>query len=252
MTGRVGAAGGEAAMARSRFGEAKGEFEEALRLAHEVRAYAEKPLLIARLGEIAYREFDRVAALRALDEASAAADRYAVPDSRAFVLLVRARMAVDDREFDRARELWEAARQEATRGTPPPQFLAALNGVDGLLTAVESGPGQGLLRLADALRGAVAWRCAEVVLATLAEQAAGVLSGIGEHARVVRVLTAASHWREGHPRPLPQRGQLERVEATALAELGRRAYDTERATGAALTRDDVLKELTEASPTPEA
>ncbi|MFD6289955.1 BTAD domain-containing putative transcriptional regulator [Streptomyces sp. NPDC060205] len=252
MRAQVCGAGGEAAMARSRFEEAKEEFREALRLAHEVRAYAEKPFLIARLGEIAYREGDRAAALSALDEATAAADRYAVPDSRAFVLLVRAQMAVDDREFGRARELCEAARQETTRGTPPPQFLAALNGIDGLLTAVESGPGQGLLRLADALREAMEGRCAEVVLATLAEQAAGMLSGIGEHARVVRVLTAASRWREGHPRPRPQRAELERVEAVALAELGRRAYDTERAAGAALTRDGVLKELTGASPAPEA
>ncbi|MFD0310426.1 BTAD domain-containing putative transcriptional regulator [Streptomyces sp. NPDC127119] len=252
MRAQVCGAGGEAAMARSRFDEAKGEFREALRLAHEVGAYAEKPFLIARLGEIAYREGDRAAALGALDEATAAADRYAVPDSRAFVLLVRAQMAVDDREFGRARELCEAARQETTRGTPPPQFLAALNGIDGLLTAVESGPGQGLLRLADALREAMERRCAEVVLATLAEQAAGVLSGIGEHARVVRVLTAASRWRAGHPRPQPQRVELERVEAAALAELGRRAYDTERAAGAALTRDGVLKELTGVSPAPEA
>ncbi|MFE7069287.1 BTAD domain-containing putative transcriptional regulator [Streptomyces sp. NPDC057620] len=247
MRAQVCGAGGEAAMARSRFEEAKGEFREALRLAHEVGAYAEKPFLIARLGEIAYREGDRAAALGALDEATAEADRYAVPDSRAFVLLVRAQMAVDDREFGRARELCEAARQETTRGTPPPQFLAALNGIDGLLTAVESGPGPGLLRLADALRGAMEGRCSEVVLATLAEQAAEVLSGIGEHARVVRVLTAASRWREGHPRPRPQRAELERVEAVALAELGRRAYDTERAAGAALTRDGVLKELTRAS-----
>jgi hypothetical protein len=163
-------------------------------------------------------------------------------------------MALDDREFGRARELCEAARKETTRGTPPPQFIAALNGVDGLLTAVESGPGQGLRRLADALRKAMADSCAEVVLATLAEQAAGVLSGIGEHARVVRVLAAASCWREGHPRPLPHRTDLERIEATALAALGRRAYDTERATGAALTRDGVLgvlEELAEASPAPE-
>ncbi|MFJ8939657.1 BTAD domain-containing putative transcriptional regulator [Streptomyces sp. NPDC102365] len=254
MRAQVCGAVGEAAMARSRFEEAKAEFEEALRLAHEVRAYAETPFLIARLGEIAYREGDRAAALRALDEATAAADRYAVPDSRAFVLLVRAQMALDDREFGRGRELCEAARKETTRGTPPPQFIAALNGVDGLLAAVESGPGQGLRRLTDALRKAMADSCAEVVLATLAEQAAGVLSGIGEHARVVRVLTAASCWREGHPRPLPQRTDLERIEAAALAALGRRAYDTERATGAALTRDGVLgvlEELAEASPAPE-
>ncbi|WP_328495081.1 winged helix-turn-helix domain-containing protein [Streptomyces sp. NBC_00414] len=247
MRAQVCGVGGETAMARGRFEEAKGEFEEALRLAHEVGANAEKPFLIARLGEIAYRQGDRTAALGALDEATAAADRYAVPDSRAFVLLVRAQMAVDDREFGRARELWEAARLETTRGTPPPQFIAALNGVDGILTAVESGPGHGLRKLAAGLREAAAGRCAEVVLATLAEQAAGVLSDVGDHARVVRVLTVASRWREGHPRPLPERVDLERVEATALAELGRQAYDTERAAGDALTLDDVLRELAEAS-----
>ena len=46
-------------MARGRFAEAKGEYEEALRLAYEVGAYAETPFLIARLAEIAYRAGDR-------------------------------------------------------------------------------------------------------------------------------------------------------------------------------------------------
>ncbi|MEU9190069.1 BTAD domain-containing putative transcriptional regulator [Streptomyces sp. NPDC048484] len=247
MRAQVCGAGGEAALNRSRYEEAKGEYEEALRLAHEVGAYAETPFLIARLGEIAYRQGDRAAALIALDEATAAADRYAVPDSRAFVLITRAQMAVDDRDFTRARELCEATGVEMIRGTPPPQFRAALNGIAALVTAADSGPGPGLRRLADALREAAAERCAEVVLATLAERAAGVLSGIGDHARVVRVLTVASRWREGHPRPMPERVELERVEASALAGLGRRAYDAERAIGATLTVDDVLEELTEAS-----
>ncbi|TXS41268.1 sigma-70 family RNA polymerase sigma factor, partial [Streptomyces sp. uw30] len=39
--------------------EAKGEYEEALDLAHEVGAYTETPFLIARLAEIAYRSGDR-------------------------------------------------------------------------------------------------------------------------------------------------------------------------------------------------
>ncbi|MFC8199417.1 BTAD domain-containing putative transcriptional regulator [Streptomyces sp. NPDC057298] len=247
MRAQVCSAGGEAAMVRGRLQEAKGQYEEALRLAHEVGAYAESPFLIARLGEIAYREGDRAGARTALDEATAAADRYAVPDSRAFVLLLRSQMAIDDRDPARARELCEAARAETRRGTPPPQFIAALNGIDALLTATESGPGPGLRGLAEALHEAVSQRCAEAVLAALAERSAGVLSGIGDHARVVRVLAAASRWRGGHPRPMPECELLERVEATALAGLGPTAYETERATGATLTPDDVQRELAEAS-----
>ncbi|MEV2228523.1 BTAD domain-containing putative transcriptional regulator [Streptomyces phaeochromogenes] len=249
MLAQLSSAAGEAAMARSRFDEARSEFEEALRLAVEVRAYVETPFLIARLGEIAYYVGDRATALAALDEATAAADRYAVPDSRAFVLLMRSQMAFDDRDFAQARELHGAACVEMERGTPPAQFLAALNGLGALLTAVETSPGHGLRKLADTLREAASARCSEVVLATLAERAAGVLSDIDDHARVVRLLAAGSRWRQGHPRPLPYSREFDRIEAVALSHLGRRAYDTERRTGATLTPEDVLRELTEASAT---
>ena len=154
MLAQVSSAGGETAMARSRFDEARSEFEDAMRLAVEVGAYVETPFLIARLGEIAYYVGDRAQALAALDEATAAADRYAVPDSRAFVLLMRSQMAFDDRDFVQARELHGAARVEMERGTPPAQFLAALNGLDALLTAVETSPGHGLRKLVDTLREA--------------------------------------------------------------------------------------------------
>ncbi|MFI1441196.1 AfsR/SARP family transcriptional regulator [Streptomyces fructofermentans] len=243
MRAQVCSLGGEAAMARSRFDEAKGEFEEALRLAYEVGAYAEAPFFIARLGEIAYRVGDRAAALDALDEATAAADRHNVPDTRAFVLLVRSQMALDDDDPVRARELCEAARAETLRGTPPPQFIAALNGIDAVLTTTESGPLQGLGKLADTLREAAEGRCAEVVVAALAERAARILADLGDHVRVVRLLAAGSRWRGGHPRPLPERTELERIEAEALAALGRRAFDTESSTGSSLGPDGVLCEL---------
>ena len=99
MLAQVCSAAGETAMARSRFEEAKGEFEEALRLALEVGAYVETPFLITRLGEIAYCEGDRTAALTALDEASAAADRYAVPDSTGVRPAMRAQIAFDDEDI---------------------------------------------------------------------------------------------------------------------------------------------------------
>ncbi|MEU9883855.1 AfsR/SARP family transcriptional regulator [Streptomyces phaeochromogenes] len=246
MLAQVCSAGGEAAMARSRFDEAKREFEEALRLALEVGAYVETPFLIARLGEIAYYAGDRATALTALDEATAVAERYAVPDSRAFVFLVRSQMAYDEQDFVRSRELWEAARAEMDRGTPPPQFIAALNGLDALLIAVETSPWAGLRKLADTLREAVAARCSEVTLASLVDRTAGVLADVGDHSRAVRLLAAGSRWREGHPRPLPYSLEVDRIEAAALSHLGRQAYDTEQRTGAALTPEDVLRELAEA------
>ncbi|GGL15071.1 BTAD domain-containing putative transcriptional regulator [Streptomyces flaveus] len=247
MRAQVCSAGGEAAMARGRFEEAKKEYEEALRLAREVGAWAETPFLIARLGEIAYRAGDRAAALTALDEASAVAERHGVPDSVAFVLLMRAQMALDDGEFAQARELCEAARAETTRGTPPPQFIAALNGIDALVTAAESGPRQGLLKLAEALREAVAAYSTKAVLAGLAERAVHVLAEQGDHPRAVRLLAAGSRWRVSHPRALSERLEAERIEAAALADLGPERYEAERATGTTFTTDDVLRELTEAA-----
>ncbi|CAM5656417.1 hypothetical protein SGLAM104S_00468 [Streptomyces glaucescens] len=112
MRAQVCSAAGEAAMARGRLAEAREEYGEALRLAHEVGAYTEAPFLIARLGEIAYRSGDRRAAEAALDEASEAADRHRVTDARAFVSLLRAFMALDERDTVRARELCGTTRAE--------------------------------------------------------------------------------------------------------------------------------------------
>ncbi|GAA2937947.1 hypothetical protein GCM10011428_65170 [Streptomyces violaceus] len=61
LRAQVFSAAAEAAMARGRFEEAKGEYEEALRLAYEVGAYAESPFLIARLAVL--RELGRGAEL---------------------------------------------------------------------------------------------------------------------------------------------------------------------------------------------
>ncbi|CAL9537162.1 BTAD domain-containing putative transcriptional regulator [Streptomyces sp. enrichment culture] len=249
---QVCSAFGEAAMVRGRYEEARAEYEEALRLAEEVGAFAEAPFLIARLAEIAYREGDRGTALGALDEAGAAADRYGVVDSKAFVLMLRAGLAVVDEEFGRARVLWEAAREECLRGTPPPQFLAMLGLVDALVTAGESGPREALPLLADTLRVAVEERCAELVLATLVDSAAGLLSDLGDQSRAVRLLGAAGHWRGDRPRPLPDRAHAERAEAAARAALGPRRYAAELAAGAVLTPRDVAVELVAAVGQPAA
>lgn len=230
-------------MGRGAFDEAKDEYEDALRLAHEVGAYAEMPFLLARLGEIAYREGKRTDALAALDEASDFAERYAVLDARAYVSLLRAQMALDEGDTARARALWERARAEASGATPPPQFFAALNGVDALVTIAESGPRSALRKLAEALRQAVVGRCAESVTAGLVDIASNALSALGEHARAVRLLAASDRWRVPSARPEPERAEAERTRAAALAALGQARCDAERATGTEFTPDDVLREL---------
>ncbi len=243
MRAQVCSAAGEAAMARSRFGEAKGEYEEALRLAHEVGAYAETPFLIARLAEVAYRSGERSKALATLDEAGAAADRYGVMDSRPFVHLLRAQMVLDEGEVAFARELCERARSESALGSPPPQFTAALNWVDALVTVAESGPLIGLRKMVDALREAVDLRCADVVAAAFVDVAAGLVGELGDHPLAVRLLSAGARWRGGHPRPAREDTVAERTEAAALAALGPARHASERAAGADFTTQEALRDL---------
>ncbi|MFD4528176.1 BTAD domain-containing putative transcriptional regulator [Streptomyces sp. NPDC058470] len=243
MRALVCSAAGEAAMSRSLFDEAKGEYEEALRLSFEVGAYAETPFLTARLAEIAYREGDRSRALAALDEASAASDRYGVPDARAFVHMLRAQIALDDGEVALAHEMYEQARVESFRGTPPPQFMAALDLVDAVITAARCGPEHGLRKLSDALPAAVAGRCADVVLAALVDCAAGLLSELGDHPRAARLLGVGTRWRGGHPRRAQERTAAERTEAAAITALGPVRYRSERAAGADFTRDDAQRDM---------
>ncbi|MEU2712585.1 BTAD domain-containing putative transcriptional regulator [Streptomyces sp. NPDC007205] len=243
MRAQVCSAAGEAAMARGRFDEARGEYEEALRLAYEVGAYAESPFLKARLAEIAYRSGDTRAALAALDEAGAAADRYAVPESRAFVLLLRAHIALHQKETARARELYEATCVVTRGGTPPPQFVAALRTIEAFIAAEDAGPEHGLPILAEALREAVAQRCSEAITASLVDGAAGLRARCGDLAGAVRLFAAADRWRDGNPRPEPERGEAARVQSEARAALPAGRYAAECARGASLDVAGVLREL---------
>ncbi|MFK4105014.1 ATP-binding protein [Streptomyces sp. NPDC019531] len=243
LRAQVGSAAGEAAMARGRPAEARPEYEEALRLAYEVGAYAETPFLIARLAEVAYRTGDRAAALTTLDEASAAGDSYGVPETRAFVSLMRAHIALEEKDTARARELVEAVREQIGQASPPPQFTVMLNSVDAMVTAEESGPEHGLPLLADTVREAIEKRCADVIVAALVDGAAALLCDLGDLPRAVRLLAAGERWRGGDPRPHPERVTVERAEALAHVGLGSVRYAAERARGAALTPQDALAEL---------
>jgi hypothetical protein len=178
-----------------------------------------------------------------LDEASAVADRYGVADSRAFVLLMRAQIALDDKDTARAREMCEAARAQTERATPPPQFVVGLNAVDAMTVTAESGPEHGLPRLVDALRLAVEKRCANQITETLTDAAADLLTRLGDHPRAVRLLAASEHWRRGNPRLQPERAHAERAETTARTALGADRFTAEYTRGTALTHDDVLYDL---------
>ncbi|WP_328450816.1 winged helix-turn-helix domain-containing protein [Streptomyces sp. NBC_00386] len=245
MRAQVCSAAGEAAMARSRFDEAKGEYAEALRLAYEVGAYAEVPFLMARLAEIAHRAGERSLALATLDEASVAADRYGVTDSRAFVHLLRAQVVLDDGEVALARELCEKSREESLRGTPPPQFSAGLNWVDALVTAAESGPVPGLRKLSAALRQAMDARCADVVASGFVESAARLLTELGAHPVAARLLAAGTGWRGGDLRPTRESADARRTAAAALAALGPERYESERVRGSGYTQEEALGDLAE-------
>jgi tetratricopeptide (TPR) repeat protein len=246
MRAQVCSAAGEAEMARGRFAEAEREYREALRLAYEVGAYAESPFLLARLAEIAYRSGDLDGALTALDEASAAAERHGVADARAFVLLLRAHIALHEGDLARAREECEATRAATAQGTPPPQFTAALDMLDAEITAAESGPEHALPLAAGTLRRAVAAQCAEAVTSAIVDGAADLLAQLGDFTRAVRLLAAADALRGPQPRPAPEQAEAERTEAAAREALDAERYEAERARGSSLTVADVLHELTEA------
>ncbi|MFD6432870.1 BTAD domain-containing putative transcriptional regulator [Streptomyces venezuelae] len=243
MRAQVCSAAGEAAMARSNHEEARVEYEEALRLAYEVGAFAESSFLLARLAEVAYREGDRDVATKVLDEARREADRYGVTDSRAFVRLLGALIALDEGDIDTARALCETSRAESEYGTPPPQFSVALSAMESRVVAAESGPATGLPIITGAVREAVETRCSEVIVASLVDGAAALLSDLGEHTRAARALAAGTTLRNGIVRPHPEDAQADRVEHAALTALGPAAYERERAAGGALTTDEVLAEL---------
>jgi hypothetical protein len=121
-----------------------------------------------------------------------------------------------------------------------------LSAVDTLVTVAETGPERGLPKLAHTIREAVDQRCADVVTATLVDHAAVLLSDLGEHPRAVRLLAAAESWRDGAPRPMPERAEAERAERAARAALSTEEYAAQLARGALLAPDGALAELDEA------
>ncbi|WP_263168443.1 AfsR/SARP family transcriptional regulator [Streptomyces sp. SCSIO ZS0520] len=243
MRAQVCSAAGETAMARGHLDEAAHEYQEALRHASEVGAHAESPFLRARLAETAFRGGDRASALEILKEASDESERYAVPDARAFVRFLHAVIALSDGNLALAREQAEAAGVESARSSPPPQFHAAMQGLEARLVAAESGAGAGLPLLVEALRYALASNCADLVVASLLDSGAWLLGELGEHARAAR-LQGAGGQRRGVPRTEPELGEARHVREHGEAALGVEGFVRELSRGFTLTEDAFLAELT--------
>ncbi|WP_340377875.1 BTAD domain-containing putative transcriptional regulator [Streptomyces sp. SS7] len=246
MLAQVCSAAAEAEMARGRLPEAEAEYREALRLAYEVGAYAEAPFLMARLAEIAYRSGDLPGAMAVLDEAAAAADRQGVADAQAFVILLRACIALEEGDVVRARELCDVTLVTVRQGTPPPQFTAALTLLDAELTGLESGPEHALPMLAEGLRRAVADECSEAIVAAVVDGAADQLARLGDFPRTVALLAAADRLRGPLPRVALRWERVDEAQARARLALGGERYAAERARGGDLTVTEVQKELAEA------
>ncbi|MFD9575924.1 transcriptional regulator, partial [Streptomyces sp. NPDC059982] len=241
---QVASAAGEMALSRGRYEEARAEYEECLRLAREVGAHTEAPFAIARIAEAVYGGGDLDGAERLLAEAEQEAERQGgVYDVAAFARLLAATFALQRGDTARARAAWRAAHTAAADLTGPPQFAAGLDGVEAVLLAREQGPRAGLAKAAQGLATAVAARCAERVLAALAETGALLLADADRPADSVRVLAAATAWRAGHPRSVPEEAALEGLPARNRARLGAAGHAAAEAEGRTLTPTEVAAAL---------
>ncbi|MFJ6798803.1 BTAD domain-containing putative transcriptional regulator [Streptomyces sp. NPDC091268] len=242
---QVASASGEFALSRGEYALARTEYEECLRLAREVGAHIEAPFAIARIAETAFcaGDFDGAEAL--LAEANLEADRHGgVYDVRAYGRLLSSLIALCRGRLEEARVQCDLARAEAASITVPPQMTAGIDNVDAALTAREQGPRAGLAVIGPALETAVAAHCAERVLASLAETAAILLAAAQRHADAVRAYAAATAWRAGCPRSVPERTALYGLPERLREALGEDRYAREEAAGAALPPAEVAALIT--------
>ncbi|MEV7522724.1 BTAD domain-containing putative transcriptional regulator [Streptomyces sp. NPDC091371] len=242
---QVASAAGEVAISRGRYDVARAEYEECLRLAREVGAHVEAPFAIARIAETAFCAGDFDGAERLLAEADAEADRFGgIYDVSTFARLLSAMLALQRSDTARAWSECARSRAEAARITVPAQLTAGLDTIEAVLTAHEQGPDAGLAVIGPALAVAVAARCAERFLAGMAEAAAVMLADAGRAAEAVRALAAATAWRAGHPRSVPEQTAVDGLPARTRALLGAARHTEEEAVGAALSPGELVTALT--------
>ncbi|MEW2412123.1 BTAD domain-containing putative transcriptional regulator [Streptomyces sp. NPDC046866] len=242
---QVASAAGEVALSRGRYDWARTEYEECLRLAREVGAYTEVPFAIARIAEAALCQGEYAEAERLLVEAHREAAQHGTAhEICAYGGLLGALIAMSRGDLAQAREHYDLARAAAPDAPMPPQFTAGLDNAEALLTAREQGPAAGLARIGPALAAATAARCAERVLASMADTAAVLLEAAGRPAESARVLAAATAWRAGHPRSVPEQTAVAELPARTRAALGPEAHAREAAAGARLSPPEVATLLT--------
>ncbi|MFJ9941078.1 AfsR/SARP family transcriptional regulator [Streptomyces erythrochromogenes] len=242
---QVASAAGEIALSRGRYAEARTEFEECLRLAREVGAHVEAPFAIARIAEAAYSAGDLDDAERLLAEADDEADQHGgVYDVSAYARLLAALLACQRGDTARARAECELARVQSERITVPAQLTAGLDAIDAVITAREQGPEAALALIGPALSAAVEGRCAERVLAGVAEAAARFLADADRPAEAVRAFAAATAWRAGLPRSVPEAEVVGGLPERTRALLGPERWAREETAGAALTPAELVAALT--------
>ncbi|MFE2528554.1 BTAD domain-containing putative transcriptional regulator [Streptomyces sp. NPDC059382] len=237
---QVSSAAGEVALSRGQYDWARIEYEECLRLAREVGAHIEAPFAIARIAETAYCSGDMEGAERLLAESDRESRKYGgVYDVRAFARLLASMIALYRGDHAKARAEYVVARAESTGAGVPPQFIAGLDNIEALLVAHDQGPRAALAGAGPAFADAISTHCAERVLAALAETAAGLLAATDRPGEALRVFAAATAWRSGHPRSVPEEAFLDGFPERACALLGPARSAAEEAAGAELTPPDV-------------
>ncbi|MCY0962858.1 BTAD domain-containing putative transcriptional regulator [Streptomyces sp. H27-H5] len=237
---QVSSAAGEVALSRGQYDWARIEYEECLRLAREVGAHMEAPFAIARIAETAYCSGDMEGAERLLAASDRESRKYGgVYDVRAFARLLASMIALYRGDFAKARAEYVVARAESKGAGVPPQFIAGLDNIEALLVAHDQGPRAALAGVGPAFADAISTHCAERVLAALAETAAGLLAATDRPGEALRVLAAATAWRSGHPRSVPEETFLDGFPERARTLLGPTRSAAEEAVGAALTPPEV-------------
>ncbi|KUJ65112.1 hypothetical protein ACZ90_50860 [Streptomyces albus subsp. albus] len=246
MLAQVAGANGELAMAHGRYEEARASYEEALRLARELRAYTETPFLITRLADLAVHRRQPETALRLLDRADEEAQRYGVRDATAFNRVLRAHIELRAGNLSTARVLCDEARELARTASPPPQFWVA---VDSLNARVEAETGElpaALRRTRDTLALGLESNCAETLLAQQALSTAVILRMCGEDRRAALLLGAAVGWQAGLPWTPMLAAEVAGIEEEARAALGQDVFAAQHAAGIRLTGPECLAQLDEA------
>ncbi|WP_343244503.1 BTAD domain-containing putative transcriptional regulator [Streptomyces sp. SID11385] len=237
---QVASARAELAMAQGRYDDARVECEGALQLAQEVGAFAETPFLLARLAEIAHHSGDRPRAEAHMARAAAVADETASLDAHAFLILLRARMALEDGAPHEADAMCAQLRVVNGRTGGPPTWMAAFADTEIRVRAALDGAEAALPQWREALAAAVSAHLSGSITASLLETGALLLMETGEHVGAVHALTLATRLRGPHARGPHEADLAARVTTTTRAALGPAPHAEAVARAASLAPADLI------------